>query len=130
MKIVSMLVKTFAALIVLAPLVPLNAQAVSGKLTLTWTDNSSNETGFEVERAEVVLPPATPVFARIATLSSNVVTYEDLAVTVGKSYMYRVRAVNSAGVSGYSNTVVSPPVPAPLPKDPTDLKATAVQEKL
>ncbi len=78
-------------------IVPLGEAA---QLTLTWSDMSNNETGFYVERA-----PGTPsAFAQIATTAANVNSYMDTGVTGGGTYCYRVRAYNSAGVSGYTNT--------------------------
>lgn len=75
---------------------------VSGtSVTLRWKDNSTNETGFYVERA-----PKGGAFARIATVGANVVTYVNTAVGRGM-YAYRVQAFNSATgtVSAYSNQV-------------------------
>jgi hypothetical protein len=67
------------------------------KATLTWTDNSGNETGFQIERSA-----DGTTFTQIATVGANVTTYQDSGVN--KAYYYRVRAFNSAGNSGYSNT--------------------------
>jgi PKD repeat protein len=68
------------------------------KATLTWTDTSGNETGFQIERST-----DGTTFTQIATVGANVTQYQDSGVT--KAYYYRVRAINSAGTSGYSNTV-------------------------
>src|SRR5206468_1099529 len=43
-------------------------------------------------------------FSQIATTGTNVTTYNDTSVSAGNTYNYRVRATNSAGDSGYSNT--------------------------
>jgi large repetitive protein len=73
------------------------------KATLTWADNSDNETGFKIERSA-----DGTTFTEIATVGANVTTYQDSSVN--KAYYYRVRAYNSAGNSGYSNTYrVTPP---------------------
>ncbi|HEX7797193.1 MAG TPA: PKD domain-containing protein, partial [Vicinamibacterales bacterium] len=69
-------------------------------LTLNWTDNSSNETGFYVERA---LKAKTLLFSRIATVGTNVKTYSQTE-TSGQ-WVYRVQAYNAVGTSGYSNSV-------------------------
>ena len=65
---------------------------------LNWTDNSTNEEGFIVER-ETVNPN---VFAVIDTVGPDVITYNDTSV-VFATYSYRVKAFNAAGESGYSN---------------------------
>ena len=43
-----------------------------GGITLTWTDTSSNETGFSIERS-----PDGHAFSQIATVAQNVSTYVD-----------------------------------------------------
>jgi PKD repeat protein len=77
--------------------------SVSGKVvTLRWTDNASNETGFYVERA---LKPrkGAAVYARVATVPVGVTGYNE--TVVAGSYYYRVQAFNSTAgrVSAYSN---------------------------
>ena len=69
-------------------------------VTLDWTDNSSNEQGFYVERAA---KGKNLQFARIATVGVNVRTYSQTE-TSGQ-WVYRVQAYNAVGVSSYSNTV-------------------------
>lgn len=69
------------------------------KISLTWADNSADETGFVVERS---LDGAA--FGAIATLGSNAVTYTDSKLTVGTVYHYRVLAVRGELVSPPSNT--------------------------
>ena len=97
--------------------------ASSSQINLTWTDNSSNETGFIVERAA----SSGGTFAQIATLGSNVTSYSNTGLSASTTYYYRVCASNSAGNSTYSNTAsaaTSAP-PATIPADPSDLSATA-----
>jgi FtsP/CotA-like multicopper oxidase with cupredoxin domain len=80
----------------------LTAAAQSGPLVLlTWTDNANNETGFIIERAIGAGPFTTLI--TVAASNGNV-SYTDTTVTAGSTYSYRVAALNSAGVSGYSNT--------------------------
>jgi PKD repeat protein len=75
--------------------------SVSGSnVTLRWTDNASNESGFYVERAA---KGKTLQFSRIATLGSNVATWT-MAQPSGQ-WIYRVQAYNATGASGYTNTV-------------------------
>jgi PKD repeat protein len=89
-----------------APTVPaapsnLSASVGSGRtVTLHWTDNASNETGFYVERA---VKAKTLQFSRIATLGANVTTLS--RVETADTWVYRVQAYNSVGVTGYSNNV-------------------------
>jgi hypothetical protein len=74
--------------------------ASSSAINLTWSDNSSNESGFKVERAA-----ADGVYAQIGTTTANVVSYADSGLAAQTAYSYRVRAFNSVGDSGYSNVV-------------------------
>ncbi len=76
------------------------------ELDLAWTDNATNETGYEVWRSV-----SGGVWVRTAQLAANTVSYMDVGLSQGTSYSYYVRAVDSAG-SADSNTVNSAtPVP-------------------
>jgi galactose oxidase len=85
------------------PTAPSNLKATvpgkSRKVNLSWTDNSSNETGFSIERSTAVTS-----FAQIATVGAGVTSYSDSSVAAATTYSYRIRAVNNAGYSDYSNT--------------------------
>jgi hypothetical protein len=85
----------------------------AAQFTLTWTDNSTNETGFTIERAPGLA--ATSGFLVLANVGANVTTYVDAALPTSAAFTYRLNAYNSAGKSGYSNTAsgtTPPPVPA------------------
>ena len=69
-------------------------------MTLNWTDNATNETGFYVERAAKA---KTLQFSRIATVGANVRTYSRSEAS--GQWVYRVQAYNASGVSAYSNSV-------------------------
>ncbi|MDZ7269295.1 MAG: S8 family serine peptidase, partial [candidate division KSB1 bacterium] len=102
----------------------LTATAVStSQINLAWTDNSTNETGFEIDRATTSGGPYT----QIATTAANVTSYSDTGLSPNTTYYYRVRATNGAGDSGNSNeasaTTFAPPAP---PAAPSGLTATAV----
>lgn len=110
-----------------APVAPsgLAARSVAyNAVSIGWTDNSSNESGFKVERSADGVN-----FTEIASLGSGAVSYSDAAVSAKASYYYRVRAFNSVGGSPYSSTLavttpdVPPPPPAP-PASPSSVAAT------
>jgi PKD repeat protein len=69
-------------------------------VTLRWSDNASNETGFYVERAAKA---KSLQFLRIATLGANATTLT--RTETPDAWVYRVQAFNGVGVSGYSNNV-------------------------
>ncbi len=83
----------------IAAAILLTGPALASELTLTWTDNSTNESGFRVERSPITSTTYTP----IATLGVDVTTYVDTTVTAGQGYCYRVVAFNSAGSSSSTN---------------------------
>ena len=89
---------TFAVTIPASP-TSLTVMAISGrKITLTWLDNSTKETGFKIERST-----NGTTFSQIAIVGANVKTYTNTGLISGRRYYYRVRAYNSLGNSGYSN---------------------------
>jgi PKD repeat protein len=88
------------------PSAPSNLQAAvsSDDVTLSWTDNASDETGFRVYRNGALR----------ASVASNVRTYVDGNLSNG-TYAYSVRAYNAAGESGGPTvnatvSVLAPPV--------------------
>jgi uncharacterized delta-60 repeat protein len=85
----------------LNPPTDLEAVAIStSQIDLTWTDNSSNEDGFKIERKTGDFG----TYAEIATVPADTTTYSDTGLTADTKYYYRVRAYNSTeGDSHYSN---------------------------
>ena len=77
----------------------LSGSASRGSVTLKWTDDSTYQTGFYIERA----PSGTTNFARVGNVAGSVKTFTN-AVTKG-TYLFRVQAYNGSSVSASSNTV-------------------------
>ena len=79
----------------------LSGSASRGVVSLTWTDNSNNETAFLIERA----PAGSTSFAQVGQTAANATSWQQ-SVSRG-NYLYRVRAYNAtSGVySAYSNQV-------------------------
>ena len=114
-----------------APSAPANTSAAlqGNNILITWTDTSSNESQFIIERASGLGPVFN--FTAQYTLATNTQSY---IVANGKeivgpgTHRYRVKAVNAAGSSSYSNTAIlviaptttppPPPPPPPLPVPP------------
>lgn len=76
--------------------------AAGSQLTLSWDDNSHNETSFVIERAAENL-----VFTEIAVVPGDVITYTDTTVQPSTPYWYRIRAHGPVGDSAYSNMIVA-----------------------
>jgi hypothetical protein len=94
----------------------LTASASGTSVSLAWADRSSNETGFVVERAT---DSAFSAGFTSFNLGAGATSYTDTGLTAGTTYYYRVKAVNAAGSSGYSNTAsVTVPTPPPPPPPP------------
>ena len=97
------------------------------RIDLSWTD-STNENSFDVERCA---GEDCSSFVKIAQTAANVLAYSDTTVAASTSYSYRVRAVNTGGASGYSNTAtIATPAPPPVPQlHVGDLEGAAVTSK-
>jgi hypothetical protein len=64
-------------------------------VSLTWTDKSSNEDGFQVERSV----PGSRSWTGVFTTTANLATGTDNSATCGQQYTYRVFAYNHGGFS-------------------------------
>lgn len=100
------------------PTAPSNVAATSTNpqsASITWTDTASNESGFRVERAE-----ETGSFQSLTSLSPNSTSFQDVSVSPGKTYRYRLIALNSSGESAASDeaTAKVPNLPPPPPEAP------------
>jgi hypothetical protein len=83
---------------------------------LTWSDHSDNESNFIIERCDQVqlgskdgTATCTGTWRTVATVSANTTEYIDKTAAINHSYIYRVKAVNSQGSSGYTETVITTP---------------------
>ncbi len=88
-----------------APTAPsaLTASAVSSsQIDLGWADNSSNETGFQLERSTDLVN-----YTVVVLTGANVVRYSDTGRSASTTYYYRVRAVAGTEVSAYSNVAAA-----------------------
>lgn len=69
------------------------------QINLTWTDNSTNETGFKIERKT-----ATGNYAVVGTTATDITTFSDTGLTPNTAYIFRVYSNNAVGNSlTYSN---------------------------
>lgn len=107
--------------------VPASPSALAGEgvsfdqVDLSWTDNSDNETAFVVERSE-----DNNNFSEIQTTDADITAFSDTQVAPATTYYYRVKAVNGALESAYSNVAEITSGEDPTPSDPSDLEANAV----
>lgn len=83
----------------------LTATQVTGPgVRLTWTDTSTNETGFAIERA-VKSGSSWGAFTQVGTVGADVTSYTNAGVSKKKIYRYRVRAYRGTLYGPYSSVV-------------------------
>ncbi len=78
------------------------------QLNLSWTDNTSNETAFVLERSD-----NNDTFSVIAVLAPNTITYADTGLNANSDYYYRIKAATATDTSAYTPVITAhtPPVP-------------------
>jgi hypothetical protein len=108
------------------PAAPTNlAAAVSGatSISLHWTDNASNESGYQVWRST---SGSSGTYSLLAEPAANATGADDTGLSAGGLYCYKVRAVGvaTAPPSDFSGSDCATP-PAP-PAAPTNLAAVPV----
>ena len=89
-------------------------------MRLSWSDNSDNETEFVIERCDQVTLiqgqgetlSCAGEWERVGTVGANITSYVDRTALLNQTYLYRVKASNTAGNSNYTSEV-----PITTPKD-------------
>ncbi len=94
----------------------------ANRVILSWTDNSSDENLFRVERS---LNGST--YTSIGTTVPNVVSYTDSGLAASTLYYYRVRAENQYGNSAYTTYSVTTSVTEPTVQT-SGMQFTAVND--
>jgi hypothetical protein len=78
---------------IIAPIPPTHITATfisANQVSLSWTDNSNNETGYKIQRKSV-----GGNFIDIATTGPNVTNFSDVSVAPNTAYTYQICAFNS-----------------------------------
>ena len=85
------------------------AGITSAGITLNWTDNSSNETGFHIYRSA-----DGTNYVKVADAAANATQYADTGLSAATNYYYKVSAWNSGGetFSAAAMTVTAVAAPA------------------
>lgn len=81
-----------------SPVAPSNLTVTASgasQLNVRWSDNSSDETNFKIERKT----GAAGTYATISTTAANAVSFTDSSLAQGTQYFYRLSAVNAGGAS-------------------------------
>ncbi|MEC4807134.1 MAG: DUF4114 domain-containing protein [Jaaginema sp. PMC 1079.18] len=89
-------------IITTAPLAPDSLVATANsdtEIALAWNDNSSNETGFKIERSL-----DNTNWTEIGTAGVNTTSYTDTGLSANTQYYYRLSAINGVGSSNLIDT--------------------------
>jgi hypothetical protein len=100
---------------VVVPFSPINLAATVGSTVhLTWSDESSNESGFQIWRKNGNCASATPWVGIMPNLAANTTSYNDSSAVSGQVYTYKVFAFRftagwplSVGHSSFSGCVTA-----------------------
>jgi chitodextrinase len=97
-----------------------------GAISLVWTDVSSLERSYSIERS---LSP-TSGFTQVASTKRNVVAYTDAGLNAGTTYYYRVRAMRrkqpGSPYSNVASATTSATADVASPATPTGVSASAI----
>ena len=103
---------TVSAILPAPPVAPSNIAATAAesgnrnaKVTLTWRDNATDETGYVIERATNDTFTANLVTSQV---NANTTTYQTGNLTRNTPYYFRIRAINGVGQSAWVNAVPFP----------------------
>jgi hypothetical protein len=96
-------VRVVTASVPIAPSGLAASASTSQSVALTWTDNSTNESGFDIYRNGV----------KVGSVAANVTTYTDTGLLAATAYSYQVFAVNTLGQTG-SNVVSATTLALPV----------------
>ena len=85
------------------PTAPDNLEAEandSDEIDLTWDDNSTDESGFKIERRE----DSVDAYTQVAKVDADETSYTDTGLEGATTYHYRVRSYNEAADSAASSS--------------------------
>ncbi len=102
-------------------------------ITLTWTDASTNESGFEIWRRRKLDVSNFSTWEMATLTASNTTSYKDLGLIPQADYEYKIRAVSTQGRSAYTPDATAFAIKSgadtQAPSVPTALIANAVGVK-
>src|SRR5262249_24370303 len=93
----------------------------STQIKLTWTDNSTNETAFQIWRK-----PAGGSWVFLSYIPANSTSFLDPTVSAGGTYTYTIRAINATLVSPFNPGVTVTATAPPSIAAPDGLTAVAL----
>lgn len=95
-------------------------------IALSWTDNSTDEVTFRIERKL----GAGGTYQEIAIVFANITKWYDDSVGSGLGYFYRIRAANASGNSAYATEQSATSPTAGTPTASLSVPATAFTQEV
>ncbi|TRX60121.1 prolyl oligopeptidase family serine peptidase [Fulvivirga sp. M361] len=108
--------------VISAPTTPVALPASSTSINVFWTDNSDNETGFEIYRSTTAGGP----YVLLTVASADAIGHVDSNLIPNTTYYYVIRAINNQGGSPFTsevNTVTN--ADSDAPDAPANLEVTS-----
>ncbi len=105
-----------------SPAAPSNLAATTAgtsSIKLTWTDNSTNETGFVLMQSST----SGGIFNKLITIPANTTSYTDVGLGSSATYYYKIQATNAGGNSTWSNEASAATASSGPPAAPAGLTA-------
>lgn len=107
----------------------LTGSGVSSEVTLSWTDASTNEGGFEIWRRRKINAATFSSWEMAALTAADVTTFKDSGLLPTTTYQYVIRAVSNTGRSNYTpssgNVEVATTTDTQSPTAPQNLSVNA-----
>jgi hypothetical protein len=108
---------------------PLSATPnAASEVTLSWTDASTNEGGFEIWRRRKIDATTFSLWEMATLTGANIATYKDTGLLPKATYQYVIRAVSNTGRSNYTpstgNVEVTTTADTQPPTAPENLTAS------
>ena len=97
------------------------SQASFSRIDLSWQDNSTNETGFIVQRRR----GGWAHWTEVERTAANTTTFSDTGLFPGTTYSYQVQAFNGSDHSAFSNEVEAETVEGPLSEGDWEISTIA-----
>lgn len=91
-------------------------------VTIGWTNNSNNETGFQIQRGN-----DGKSFVNLKNVAPNTIQFADSSLQDHSLFFYRIRAYNNEGYSAFSDTLAIQTPEDIIPSDPAALKADLIK---
>jgi hypothetical protein len=109
-----------------APTVLRTRAIAPSKIVIAWTDNSSIEHGFKLQKATGLCSQKAAWVDVPDALGADVTEHIDRGLAPKTAYSYRIKAYNTYGESVYSNCFASTTGEAGTPNSPTEFEAASV----